>query len=268
MVILVNLSISPLVAALRVHAVSGGSWRWVLPVWLLGMVPVGTNGWLLAQETWLVTPQLGCVSIVSISRAKYDAMAVATRASVLLSDILLVAATWYYFSRTSSVAEQLVRGVWAARPGLTTVLFCDGILYFVTISLLNLIDLVLYLISNPLQIDMGYITVIITVMMSISISHFLTCIREAAEYPIRGFSSQSLSFIDSQGNSGPRPWLSSLEFADIASASGGDNDAYALFDLEDDMDPRAEDNAIEESNDGIELEEFATAIHVVDKCMS
>lgn len=107
MVILVNLSISPLVAALRVHAVSGGSWRWVLPVWLLGMVPVGTNGWLLAQETWLVTPQLGCVSIVSISRAKYDAMAVATRASVLLSDILLVAATWYYLSRTSSVAEQL-----------------------------------------------------------------------------------------------------------------------------------------------------------------
>ncbi|OSX68209.1 hypothetical protein POSPLADRAFT_1127780, partial [Postia placenta MAD-698-R-SB12] len=156
--------------------------------------------------------------------------------SQFMWNILLVAATWYYLSRTSSVAEQLVRGVWAARPGLTTVLFCDGILYFV--------------------------------MMSISISHFLTCIREAAEYPIRGFSSQSLSFIDSQGNSGPRPWLSSLEFADIASASGGDNDAYALFDLEDDMDPRAEDNAIEESNDGIELEEFATAIHVVDKCMS
>lgn len=50
-VILVNLSISPLVAGLRVHAVSGGNWRWVLPVWLLGMVPVGTNAWLIVEET-------------------------------------------------------------------------------------------------------------------------------------------------------------------------------------------------------------------------
>ncbi|EED85787.1 predicted protein [Postia placenta Mad-698-R] len=42
-VFLITASVSTLVAALRVHAVSGRNWRWVLPVWLLGMVPVGIN---------------------------------------------------------------------------------------------------------------------------------------------------------------------------------------------------------------------------------
>lgn len=55
-----------------------------------------------------------------------NVVVVATRASVLISDILLVAATWYYVSRTSSVREHLVRGVWDTRPSLTTVIFRDG----------------------------------------------------------------------------------------------------------------------------------------------
>lgn len=188
---------------------------------------------------------------------------VATRASVLISDILLVAATWYYVSRTSSVREHLVRGVWDTRPSLTTVIFRDGTLYFTIISLLNLIDLVLYPISNIFQTYVENITLIRTVMMSILISHFLACIREAAKCSIREFSFQSLSLIDSRGHTGPRPWLSSIEFfADIASASEGDSDANAFSDL------RGEDNAVEASNDDIELEEYATAICSVDACMS
>ncbi|KAF9813944.1 hypothetical protein IEO21_05380 [Rhodonia placenta] len=51
MLYIVTVAISPLVAALRVHAVSGGNWRLVLPVWLLGMVPVGTN----IVGTWRIT---------------------------------------------------------------------------------------------------------------------------------------------------------------------------------------------------------------------
>lgn len=68
-----NSAISPVVAALRVHALSRGNWYWVLPVCLLGMMPVGTNIWFLTQETWTFIPRLGCTGIVSMSEALYVA---------------------------------------------------------------------------------------------------------------------------------------------------------------------------------------------------
>ncbi|EED85740.1 predicted protein [Postia placenta Mad-698-R] len=124
------------VAALRVHAMSRGNWHWVLPVWLLGMVPVGTNIWILTQETWLFIPQLLCMDMVDVYRnvlvdaPTRDVVTIVTRGSVVVSDTLVVAATWYYISRTSSVRTQLVRDMWAVRPTLTTVMFRDGTLYF------------------------------------------------------------------------------------------------------------------------------------------
>ncbi|EED79971.1 predicted protein [Postia placenta Mad-698-R] len=133
---------------------------------------------------------------------------------------------WAPIYHTSSVKTQLVREVWEARPNLTTVMFRDGTLYFL--------------------------------MSSILISRFLICIREAAERSTHAFSSQSLSFIDSQGDSNPQPWLSSAEFiADIANpAAGDDSHADAFPDLEDDLDPRSQDDASEGRDDGIELEEY------------
>ncbi|EED85723.1 predicted protein [Postia placenta Mad-698-R] len=242
------------VAALRVHAVSGGNWRLVLPVWLLGMVPVGTN----IVGTWRITKfvplnqdyQSGAQPNITYSDATSNAyvdlidsggfyalielcrMVIISRTSIVVSDILVVGATWYYISHTSSVKTQLVREVWDARPNLTTVMFRDGTLYFL--------------------------------MSSILISRFLICIREAAERSTQAFSSQSLSFIDSQGDSNPQPWLSSAEFAtDIANPSAGDNGrADAFSDLEDDLDPR--DDAGEGRDGGIELEEYAASVCSVD----
>ncbi|EED79973.1 predicted protein [Postia placenta Mad-698-R] len=209
-----------MVAALRVHAVSGRNWRLVLPVWLLGMVPVATNIWNLTQETFGIFSQIGCEGITSYSDATYN------------MDILVVAATWYYISDTSSVKTQLVRDVWNAMPNLTTVMFRDGTLYFL--------------------------------MSCILISRFLICIREAAERSTQQFSSQSLSFIDSQGDSSPQPRLSSMEFAaDIANPCAGDNShADAFSDLDDDLDPRGQDAS--EGDDGIELEEYAVSVRSVD----
>ncbi|EED85793.1 predicted protein [Postia placenta Mad-698-R] len=234
-------SIFEVVAALRVHALSRGNWYWVLPVCLLGMVPVGTNIWFLTQETWTFIPQLGCTGIVSMPEALYVAVVITTRASVIVSDILVVAATWYYICRTSAVREHLARGVWAAKPGITTVMFRNGTLYFM--------------------------------MTSILISHFLICIREAAERSIQTFTSQSLSFIDSQGNSVPLPWLSSIEFAaDIANSSARDRNGNAFGDLEDDLDLRGEDDARDADNDAIELEPltstgFGDQVHAISRAV-
>ncbi|KAF9808596.1 hypothetical protein IEO21_07812 [Rhodonia placenta] len=250
-----NSAISPVVAALRVHALSRGNWYWVLPVCLLGMMPVGTNIWFLTQETWTFIPRLGCTGIVSMSEALYDAVVITTRASVIVSDILVVAATWYYICRTSAVREHLARGVWAAKPNITTVMFRNGTLYFIMISLLNVIDLVVNLISISSYSYTVDITDLITAMTSILISHFLICIREAAERSIQAFTSQSLSFIDSQSSSVPRPWLSSMTFAaDIANSSARDSNGNNFSDLEDDLDLRGEDDARDADNDAIELE--------------
>ncbi|OSX68221.1 hypothetical protein POSPLADRAFT_1127062 [Postia placenta MAD-698-R-SB12] len=263
-VFIVNSAISSLVSALRVHAVSGGNWRWVLPVWILGIVPVGTNTWLVTHDKWFVLPQIGCVLVDAITPV---VVVITTRASVVVSDILVVAATWYYIGRTSSVRTQLVRDVWVGRPNLTTVMFRDGTLYFLIVSLLNIFDLIMTTISiSSSYIYVLDVTNLTTAMSIILISHFLICIREAAERSIQAFSSQSLSFVNSQGNPVPRRWLSSIEFAaDIADPSAENSNAYAFSDLEDGLDSlRGEDNAVEESNDGIELEELAASVHSID----
>lgn len=101
-------------------------------------------------------------------------------------------------------------------------------------------------------------------MSTILISRFLICIREAAERSIQPFSSQSLSFVESQGNSVPNRWLSSIEFAaDIVNPSAGDSNTDDFPDLEDDLVSRGEDDAGDASNDGIELEEYTASVRSV-----
>ncbi|EED85736.1 predicted protein [Postia placenta Mad-698-R] len=189
--------------------------------------------------------------------------------SLVVPDILVVVATWYYISRTSSMRTQLVHDMWTARPNLITVMFRHGTSYFLyveknthsTISLPNVADLVA-ISSSDIAVDISYLT---AVMSSILVSHFLICIREAAERSTQALSSRSLSFIDSQGNSVSRSWLSSIEFAaDIANPSARGSGVNAFSDLEDDLDSRGEDDSGDASNDGVELEEYLASVRSVD----
>ncbi|OSX68202.1 hypothetical protein POSPLADRAFT_1128165 [Postia placenta MAD-698-R-SB12] len=263
------ISIFEVVAALRVHVLSGGSWCWVLPVWLLGMVPVGTNivSTLSMTRSNIVAPDptnMACHS----SNWMYGQVVIINRASVIVSDILVVAATWYYISHTCPVRGQLICDVWAARPNLTTVMFRDGTLYFITISLLNLIDLVAYSLASmcvwihkPL---MTHTEIFASYRMSsILISRFLICICEAAERSTLASSSQSLSFVESKGNSVPHRWLSSIEFAaDIANSSAEGNHADVFLDLDDiydslDSGGEEESQVPEKDENGVEMDEYA-----------
>ncbi|OSX68127.1 hypothetical protein POSPLADRAFT_1128868, partial [Postia placenta MAD-698-R-SB12] len=267
------------VAALRVHVVSGRNWCLVFPVWFLGMVPVGTNIWGATRETFSILPQLGCMSIMSLPGATYSTyvdfadsvgfyaltelcrMVIISRTSVVVSDILVVGATWYYISYTSSVRTQLVREVWGARPNLTTVMFRDDLLID-TVALSDATGAldITHLTTASVKLHAPWFG-----MSSILISRFLVCIREAAERSTQVSSSQSLSFTDSQGDSNLQSWLSTIEFAaDIANPSAGDDShADAFSDLEDDLDPRDQDDA-SEGDDGTELEEYTVSVRSVD----
>ncbi|EED85724.1 predicted protein [Postia placenta Mad-698-R] len=153
MLYIVTVAISPLVAALRVHAVSGRNWYLVLPVWLLGIVPVGAT----IVGTSNMTRRLRLTRSIIVERDTRDLpyipstgmLVIISRTSVIVSDILVVGATWYYISHTSSVKTQLVRDVWDAKPNLTTVMFRDGTLYFLysVISLLNIVELLVNIIG-------------------------------------------------------------------------------------------------------------------------
>ncbi|EED82202.1 predicted protein [Postia placenta Mad-698-R] len=264
-------AISPLVAALRVHAVTARNWRWVLPVWLLGMVPIGTNIVSMLSMTRGIIVVPDARDMDCHSTWVYGQMSIITRGSVIVSDILVVAATWYYISRTSSVKTQLVRDMWAARPNLTTVMFRDGTLYFLTISLLNIVDLIVNVITISGSSYVLDLTSFNTAISSILISRFLICIREAAERPKQALGSQSLSFIDSQGSASPQPWLSGLEFAsDIANRSAENSHAGAFPDLDDNDDNLdsgcGEEAQIPEHENGIEMEEYAAGDSIREYC--
>ncbi|EED78720.1 predicted protein [Postia placenta Mad-698-R] len=261
-------SVFEVVATLRVHAVSGGNWLWVFPVWVLGMVPIGTNIWFLTQETWLVIPPLGCEGIGPVSVIINDAsepflpmypvvladaptpdvVVIITRASVVVSDILVVVATWYHISHTTSVRTQLLCNMWTARPNLTTVMLRDDREYLLLndkinfiysiISLLNVVYLIVNTVAVTSSLSILDITNVIMALSSMLISHFLVRIREAAERSTQALgSSRSLSFVDSQGGSVPHPWMSSVEFAaDIANRSAEDSHADAFPDLDENDD--------------------------------
>ncbi|KAF9810275.1 hypothetical protein IEO21_07043 [Rhodonia placenta] len=123
------------VLALRTHAVSSANWYLVLPVLLLGLVPVGTNLQVL----------------------------IATRISVVFSDILVVGATWYYLliHRPAALAHtQLFSMVLVSKPHLPTLVLRDGTLYFLSGALstirMSLIirDLKGYLASECISLGM------------------------------------------------------------------------------------------------------------------
>lgn len=211
----------------------------------------------MTKEIALIVPPFGCIIIFDINYV----VSLAPSISLVVSDILVVVATWYYISRTSSMRTQLAHDMWTARPNLITVMFRHGTLYFLTISLPHVADLVA-ISSSDIAVDISYFT---AVTSSILVSHFLICIREAAERSTQALSSRSLSFIDPQGNSIPISWLSSIKFAaDIANPSAGDGDVDAFSDLEDDLDSRGEDDSGDASNDGVELEEILASVRSVD----
>lgn len=244
-VYLVNAAMLPLVAALRVHALSGRNWYCVLPVWFLGMVPVCTTVWFMIQEAFVIIPQLGCMSSLPISSANYSAIVITSRASVVVSDALVIAVTWYYISRTSLLRTQLTREIWTTRPNITTVMLRDGTLYFLVISLLNTLDLIVDVVTIRGGNQGINITDFILPMSSILVSQFLICIREASERSTRVLSSQSLSFIDSQQASDPQlAWIASADFAaDIVHGPARDGDDDIVSDFEDNDDPQGENEA-------------------------
>jgi len=208
---LLSLSISAGVAALRVHAVSGGNWYLVVPTLLFGLVPVGTNLFKYTRQSFKIaatgnaTRNL-CLVLSAITEESNTAGLYATCASAILSDILVVIVTWWYMSR--SVLPYLRKSL-GIKPKLTTVMLLDGTLYFVVLTTLNTINIIVFASTTGTHNISG----ITSTMATILTSHFLLHICDAADTTHFDSEAQTRSF-GRPGESTPRrSWMSSVEFA-------------------------------------------------------
>ncbi|OCH84763.1 hypothetical protein OBBRIDRAFT_839460 [Obba rivulosa] len=182
-------------SAIRVYALSYGSWSLALLVLSLNMVPVGTNAYLkFAGFTYVVDPSQfsflhsvnACAAESHISlttdgklyaRANVDnhntTVATITRLCVIAADAIVLVVTWCQTYTMKRRSDQY--GVTAP---LVKLLFRDGTTYFFVLLSLNILNFVGQL-TNVFSIAAVFLTPISSIIMT----HFLLDLRQVAHEP-------------------------------------------------------------------------------------
>jgi len=139
-------SVSIAVAAIRVYVVSGKNWHLVVPTILLGLVPIGTNITLWSKSLFNIVLNISsstfCANESFVSIMAQNRMEIVTRSCAIASEIFVVVVTW--IKMYNSV--QIIPGhSWLTLPML---LLQDGTSYFFALFILNIVQLVLWLITS------------------------------------------------------------------------------------------------------------------------
>ncbi|OCH89462.1 hypothetical protein OBBRIDRAFT_888385 [Obba rivulosa] len=165
-----------LFSAIRVYAVSGGSWWLASLVFLLNAVPVGTNSYdFFSGIVYQVEsiPVIGTVCFIgsNISDTEIIQFAVATRSCVMAADILVLLAIWTKTYGTVTAARR--SGI---KTPLATTLLRDGTLYFLLLLAINILSIVGFSINEFVYAVNGFSTP----LSSIIVSHFLLNLRQVS----------------------------------------------------------------------------------------
>ncbi|KAI0640958.1 hypothetical protein C8Q79DRAFT_425241 [Trametes meyenii] len=136
-----------------------------------------------------------------------------SRASLIVSDLVVIAVTWATMYRSSRLVRGVVRG-----PTFHQVMLQNGSIYFVVLVSLNALHITLTALSIKLPLaSESYVTTFIDPVTSILISRFLLNLRETSEQPEvqgassfnadGGYSPELPSFLGSLGptHSAPEP---------------------------------------------------------------
>jgi len=214
-----NMSVCAVVAAIRVHVVSGKKWCMSALVLLLGLVPVGTNLFLDSKTTYgimtisLLAPNT-CIEYYGFSNAVYmkskyftpihllslEPMHISldlftTRIFAIVSDVAVLAVTWYYTYDAGQIMSHLIGRNSSTLAGL---LLQDGTLYFVALVLLNVADIIFSTTGGGVGDGVDSLNAFIFPMSAILISRFLLHIREAAYHTHVDFGTETPSFVRSR----------------------------------------------------------------------
>ncbi|EMD39469.1 hypothetical protein CERSUDRAFT_121747 [Gelatoporia subvermispora B] len=160
----------------RMHAISDRNWALSMTIGILNMVPVAVNAyirfgatsysmvdlpamgiWCLADETGLLSSETQTASL--------------TRLPVILSDIIVIVATWRRTFRLRRIAVQI-----GMQTPLATMLLYDGTAYFGIAVALNVVD-VIGIASTILQ-NVG---AFLPAFSSMIVSHFLLDLYDIAD---------------------------------------------------------------------------------------
>ncbi|EMD32451.1 hypothetical protein CERSUDRAFT_77459 [Gelatoporia subvermispora B] len=223
-VTLVVYTIWAVFSAIRIYAVSHGNWISTIVVFMLNLVPVGTNAYGWYGTYWfqvVVLPVLGaeCDIGKNISLSTFIKFTIATRICVIAADVLVIAMTW---SKTYSL-KRASDSVGMKSP-LTTFLLRDGswyLAYHMT-EQCNLTEFGIHRASLCLNVIMlaGNTTNVFAFagsfeqpIQTIIITRFLLNLRHVSNQPRDGTSTNALESI---------PARSSLRFASFVGSMGAD----------------------------------------------
>ncbi|KAH9914965.1 uncharacterized protein B0H18DRAFT_1043468 [Fomitopsis serialis] len=162
------------ISAIRVFAVTERNWLLSLLTLTLGLLPVLINIYLLTTAYYLVKSvptTTVCAVLSTISPHSANKVALASRLGVILSDILVVSATWFNLFQSAR---------FSAKSGFLTssvswYLLRDGTLYFSVILVLNLIDILLWWFDR-----IQFFTSLIFPLSLILLSRLLINLRQVA----------------------------------------------------------------------------------------
>jgi len=156
--------------SLRVYAIWEKDRRILGGVALLGLVPPAINIYYYTTLTIVSTPPpfVGCGEYVSLTATQSDIIAYFNVIFAIVSDAIVLVLVWL---RTYTIMRDLSK--FGGGPNLSTLLLRDGTVYFVSLLVLNVVNLIAIRFQS-----FGSVPALTSVLSSTLISRFFLDLRE------------------------------------------------------------------------------------------
>ncbi|KAI1791574.1 hypothetical protein LXA43DRAFT_1010837 [Ganoderma leucocontextum] len=200
--------------ALRAYALTRRHWLSTL-VFLLLSVLIVTNLMIVGfHVSGMYSPITGCLETIHILPSVTQVFVIASRVSTILADTILMAITWKLLPKGTWFVDYNARRETAKMKGLASIMLCNGITYFIVLSILNILHVIfteLSIASDGISSDISVFTFPLS---SVLVSHFLLDLQEAHHRTVvglatddplhtsRSLSSHSIVFANALGSLG------------------------------------------------------------------
>ncbi|KAM5530634.1 hypothetical protein V8D89_015703 [Ganoderma adspersum] len=141
--------------------------------------------------------------------------------------MLLIAITWKFLPEGSMQGNSRIETL--KTRGLVWIMLCDGMIYFIILSILNILHLVLTELSVATDGDSSYISLFTSPLSSVLVSHFLLDLQEAHQRTVVGLAANE--FLNS--NSLPSFNIQSVHFAPALGSLAATISPGVDYDLDD-----------------------------------
>ncbi|KAI0769525.1 hypothetical protein BC629DRAFT_1533792 [Irpex lacteus] len=157
-------------SALRVYALLDGKYLFAGIVLSLNLVPFATNMFVIITSSVYEDAEI-CLVVPGMSDSLLLSLTLATRISVIVGDVLVLAVTW---TKTAHVYREARKfGIGAH---IATVLFRDGTIYFFILLVVNVLELTANNIAGLLPLDA--VEPFFNILPPMIVCHFILSLRQ------------------------------------------------------------------------------------------